>query len=478
MVSNASAGAVSELTTVKESHYMQTQPWALQQVEQEDAQYTAAAPATPSSTILTYRSDQNWSGGSASSFDWNGALQQAQPYIVPNSDPQFHQNHALVYDPTPALQNTIEKTFGDVRTSWASSGINGLPRGMTADKSVLSTSMSPSPKSYLSDDFENTYSPVSILDQASPCGNWKASPVTGLNAALSSSSCRSFLPQNVDGNIGCSALPRMGADIAIATVSSDGSSRLDRAPIAPFEDDQQSGSEYSRSRNSSAGHSPWYGLNYSYDTTSLPFRTRNVATYSNPTSDTSFSSTEEARPTQYHSAPWSNSRPSTHVQYRTQDRFQVPRNDVAQAQREHNDQLLIDGKKRGETYKEIKLKMVGEKPAESTLRGRFRSLTKARKDRVRKPIWTKIDVSQNCRRHPVYSILILQQLELLDEIVQQEFDRIESHLQNPYSLRIEQKILKVAWKKVAEFIAENGGSYHFGNATCKRKWLERNQGQK
>jgi hypothetical protein len=65
----------------------------------------------------------------------------------------------------------------------------------------------------------------------------------------------------------------------------------------------------------------------------------------------------------------------------------------AQAQREHNDQVLIEGKKRGETYKEIKLRMIGEKPAESTLRGRYRSLTKARKDRVRKPIWTKIDVS-------------------------------------------------------------------------------------
>jgi hypothetical protein len=55
--------------------------------------------------------------------------------------------------------------------------------------------------------------------------------------------------------------------------------------------------------------------------------------------------------------------------------------------------VLIEGKRRGETYKEIKLKMVGKKPAESTLRGRYRSLTKARKDRVRKPVWTKVDVS-------------------------------------------------------------------------------------
>lgn len=31
---------------------------------------------------------------------------------------------------------------------------------------------------------------------------------------------------------------------------------------------------------------------------------------------------------------------------------------------------------------------------------------------------------------------------------------------------------KVSWKKVAEHIWANGGSYHFGNATCKKKWCE------
>jgi len=31
---------------------------------------------------------------------------------------------------------------------------------------------------------------------------------------------------------------------------------------------------------------------------------------------------------------------------------------------------------------------------------------------------------------------------------------------------------KVSWKKVAEHIWNHGGSYHFGNATCKKKWCE------
>lgn len=31
---------------------------------------------------------------------------------------------------------------------------------------------------------------------------------------------------------------------------------------------------------------------------------------------------------------------------------------------------------------------------------------------------------------------------------------------------------KVSWKKVAQYIWAHGGSYQFGNATCKKKWCE------
>ncbi|EMD65708.1 hypothetical protein COCSADRAFT_35744 [Bipolaris sorokiniana ND90Pr] len=69
---------------------------------------------------------------------------------------------------------------------------------------------------------------------------------------------------------------------------------------------------------------------------------------------------------------------------------------------------------------------------------------------------------------------MLLQTDLLNETVWQELKRIESNLQNPSALSIEQKLMKVSWKKVADYIEENGGSYHFGNSTCKRKWLELN----
>lgn len=61
------------------------------------------------------------------------------------------------------------------------------------------------------------------------------------------------------------------------------------------------------------------------------------------------------------------------------------------AQRKKEDQILLEGKRAGLTYKEIK-KHMHSKVAESTLRGRYRSLTKARKDRVRKPVWNANDV--------------------------------------------------------------------------------------
>jgi hypothetical protein len=36
---------------------------------------------------------------------------------------------------------------------------------------------------------------------------------------------------------------------------------------------------------------------------------------------------------------------------------------------------------------------------------------------------------------------------------------------------------KVPWKKVATYIKEMGGSYHFGNATCRKRWDELVRGE-
>jgi hypothetical protein len=78
---------------------------------------------------------------------------------------------------------------------------------------------------------------------------------------------------------------------------------------------------------------------------------------------------------------------------------QMPLTTGAQAQRADEDKILLEEKQKGLTYKEIRKKM-RTLVAESTLRGRYRSLTKERKDRVRKPVWTPKDVSAkiHCRR--------------------------------------------------------------------------------
>lgn len=64
----------------------------------------------------------------------------------------------------------------------------------------------------------------------------------------------------------------------------------------------------------------------------------------------------------------------------------------AAAERAAKDRFLVQARLEGVSYKDIK-RQGNFTEAESTLRGRFRTLTKDKKDRVRDPKWTEIDVS-------------------------------------------------------------------------------------
>ncbi|KAL2009949.1 hypothetical protein VTN00DRAFT_5756 [Thermoascus crustaceus] len=128
------------------------------------------------------------------------------------------------------------------------------------------------------------------------------------------------------------------------------------------------------------------------------------------------------------------------------------------SQRSHSrDAFLIQCKRRGMSYKDIK-KIGGFEEAESTLRGRFRTLTKRKEQRVRKPQWQEKDV------------------QLLREAVRactQPSKTKPGSSQRPLDAFPENvRPSKVSWKKVGEYIWNHGGSYHFGNATCKKKWCE------
>lgn len=66
--------------------------------------------------------------------------------------------------------------------------------------------------------------------------------------------------------------------------------------------------------------------------------------------------------------------------------------------------LLIEYKRRGLSYKDIK-RIGGFREAESTLRGRFRTLTKTKDQRVRKPLWSEKDVCSSLS--PFFPIFFL-----------------------------------------------------------------------
>ncbi|OXV06167.1 hypothetical protein Egran_06066 [Elaphomyces granulatus] len=117
--------------------------------------------------------------------------------------------------------------------------------------------------------------------------------------------------------------------------------------------------------------------------------------------------------------------------------------------RNSKDAFLLECKQKGMSYREIK-KIGHFEEAESTLRGRFRTLTKRKELRVRKPQWGTKDI------------------QLLREAVRTLSGPNKKRLLNQNDIQLP----KVPWKKVAEYIWYHGGSYQFGNATCKKKWCE------
>jgi hypothetical protein len=64
----------------------------------------------------------------------------------------------------------------------------------------------------------------------------------------------------------------------------------------------------------------------------------------------------------------------------------------------------------------------------------------------------------------------IEQISLLRQTVRAELDRLNTPGYRHTSP--EQRLAKISWKRVADYIVRNGGSYHFGNSTCKKKWTE------
>ncbi|KAJ4860732.1 hypothetical protein T069G_05720 [Trichoderma breve] len=110
-------------------------------------------------------------------------------------------------------------------------------------------------------------------------------------------------------------------------------------------------------------------------------------------------------------------------------------------ERAEKDLFLIESRRQNISYKDIK-RLGNFAEAESTLRGRYRTLTKDKKNRVRDPKWTDIDI------------------HLLKEAV-----RVLGHGLHPDRA-------KLSWMAVSRYISNHGGSYDFGFSTCHRRWLQ------
>ncbi|KAG5964151.1 hypothetical protein E4U56_002390 [Claviceps arundinis] len=118
----------------------------------------------------------------------------------------------------------------------------------------------------------------------------------------------------------------------------------------------------------------------------------------------------------------------------------VPTQPAITNAKEYQDQILMQDRRNGWSYKRIKeVRNFGV--SESTLRGRYRNLTKRSHERPRSPTWTDKDV------------------QLLKIAVPYFTSTTGSR--------------KVSWKAVSEFIHSRGDSpYAFAYATCHKKWLK------
>ncbi|KAK0711953.1 hypothetical protein B0H67DRAFT_303856 [Lasiosphaeris hirsuta] len=127
------------------------------------------------------------------------------------------------------------------------------------------------------------------------------------------------------------------------------------------------------------------------------------------------------------------------------------------------DEYLIRSKKAGWTYKDIR-RRGGFVEAESTLRGRYRTLTKSREQRVRKPAWSDKDLH-------LLEIAVRILAKPMSGCVAVEYP--SASVGNGYGVPIpvaDLNTARVPWKQVAEYIFSNGGSYRFGNSTCRKRW--------
>ena len=140
--------------------------------------------------------------------------------------------------------------------------------------------------------------------------------------------------------------------------------------------------------------------------------------------------------------------------------------------------LLIEWKEQGMSYKDIKAHG-GFEEAESTLRGRYRTLTKPKEKRVRRPEWSERDVSsihmnwQQCRDSQSKVELLFAAVDHFTTASQLSQQRCS----NRVAFERRRAEPKIPWKQVTEYMADRG-CYKYGYSTVRRKYDEVREARK
>jgi hypothetical protein len=326
-------------------------------------------------------------------FASNSALQMP-PHTMTEHGGFLHRNNESIYpgSTTHELSGKAGQAYG---VPWFPPRSTEIRCGMSVNGSDLDTTSSYSPKSFASEmqgSGMTPFTPESVENAA----NWSCYSASSYTGTKVSSPNDITAPIEDTANLNFTGLPQYGLGTTSSSPTPAGSSRgFNGLPII-YDDTSQYDLEFSDSQKNNPGISPWYTGGQSLTLASMPYRPRNPQVSSAPINslptglqarnDVNKDNTNEP-------VVWNSSRTNILPQHNFQDHFhsyQPPET------RKEDDEILLKGKRNGLTYREISKKM-HTKCAESTLRGRYRSLTKARQDRVRKPVWREKDVSR-CER--------------------------------------------------------------------------------
>jgi hypothetical protein len=333
-----------------------------------------------------------WSSGASvnKAFAWPHGLPM-EPFIM-QEDSRLGPNSHLTYnDGNEAGQNVVSNDSSSKYSTnqpWTLSATDCLQRHASVfNGSELETNISSlSPKSFFSEpsDSGKALGSDDMADQMSPGNSWgefgRASPryATQPHMHLQSPFYSQPTMLNFDSHLSQQVSCSNAIDSALRQTGLGIGSSVEHIPT------------------SVAGRVDYLGQQLS-----LPYYQQSLV----PTS--SYQAHPSTYSTNAHTGDSSHSYESdVQCDAPMQDGFQVARTVETQAQRRAEDHILVEGKAKGLTYKEIRKKL-GTHVAESTLRGRYRSLMKPRKDRVRKPVWTEKDVSSRLDIQPVAHVLIL-----------------------------------------------------------------------